>query len=78
MSTDEVKKLIEENLAESRAEVTDLTGTGDHFKAVVISQSFKGKTRIQQHQLVYAALGELVGGAIHALQLTTHTEEPTD
>ena len=76
MTTDEVKQLIEENLSESKAEVTDLTGTGDHFKAVVTSTKFEGLTRIQQHQMVYGALGDLVGGAIHALQLNTQINDP--
>ena len=52
-------------------EVKDLTGTRDHFQAVVVAQEFDGKSRVAQHKLVYAALGELMDGAIHALALTT-------
>jgi stress-induced morphogen len=52
-------------------EVTDLTGTKDHFQAVVVAPEFDGKSRVVQHKLVYAALGELMDGAIHALALTT-------
>ncbi|HEV3191307.1 MAG TPA: BolA/IbaG family iron-sulfur metabolism protein [Polyangiaceae bacterium] len=56
----------------ARVEVNDLTGTADHFQAVVVAQEFHGKSRIEQHKMVYAALGELMtGGAIHALALTT-------
>jgi len=55
----------------ARVEVSDLTGTEDHFQAVVVAQEFRGKSRIDQHKMVYAALGELMKGAIHALALTT-------
>lgn len=71
MTTDEVKKLIEEGIPGARAAVTDLTGTGDHFRADVEAPGFAGKSMIQQHQMVYRALGTLVGGPIHALQLFT-------
>lgn len=52
-------------------ELEDLTGTKDHYKAVIVSPQFKGKTRIEQHQLVYAALGPLMAGPVHALALET-------
>jgi stress-induced morphogen len=54
-----------------RIEVQDLTGTKDHYKAVIVTQEFAGKTRIEQHQLVYRALGELMAGPVHALALET-------
>ena len=54
-----------------RIEVEDLTGTKDHYKAVIVAPEFAGKTRIQQHQLVYRALGELMDGPVHALALET-------
>jgi stress-induced morphogen len=57
----------------ARVEVTDLTGTADHFQAVVVTPAFEGKTRIEQHKMVYAALGELMAGPIHALALTTRS-----
>jgi stress-induced morphogen len=56
---------------DARIDVTDLTGTQDHFQAVVVAREFEGKSRIEQHRMVYAALGELMNGAIHALALTT-------
>jgi stress-induced morphogen len=59
----------------ARIDVTDLTGTQDHFQAVVVAQQFDGKSRIDQHKMVYAALGELMNGAIHALALTTRVAE---
>ena len=52
-------------------EVKDLTGTKDHYQAVIVSSAFSGKTRIEQHQLVYGALGELMAGPVHALALET-------
>jgi stress-induced morphogen len=57
--------------AAERIEVEDLTGTKDHYKAVIVSPEFAGKTRIQQHQLGYRALGELMDGPVHALALET-------
>jgi stress-induced morphogen len=56
-------------------EVKDLTGTKDHYEAKVVSASFEGLSRIKQHQLVYAALGELMAGPVHALKLNTYTPE---
>jgi stress-induced morphogen len=51
----------------------DLTGTKDHYQATVVSQTFEGRTRVEQHQLVYRSLGELMAGPIHALALKTYT-----
>ncbi len=59
----------------ARIDVTDLTGTQDHFQAVVVAREFDGKSRVDQHKMVYAALGELMDGAIHALALTTRLPE---
>jgi stress-induced morphogen len=53
----------------------DLTGTKDHYEATVVSPSFEGKTRIQQHQMIYQALGELMDGPVHALALKTFTPQ---
>lgn len=55
--------------------VEDLTGTRDHYRATVVSAAFRGKSRIEQHQAVYAALGELMAGPVHALALNTFTPE---
>lgn len=62
---------IESGIEGAQATVTDLTGTGDHFKAEVICPAFHGKTPIQQHKMVYEALGDLMKGPVHALQLFT-------
>jgi stress-induced morphogen len=60
--------------AATKLEIEDLTGTKDHFKAVIVAKEFAGKSRVQQHQLVYAALGELMAGPVHALALETRAE----
>lgn len=59
----------------SHIAVRDLTGTKDHWEALIVSSAFDGKSRIEQHQMVYAALGDLMSGPIHALALQTHTPE---
>lgn len=56
-------------------ELEDMTGTKDHWQAVVVAAAFEGKSRVQQHQLVYRALGELMTGPVHALALQTFTPE---
>jgi stress-induced morphogen len=70
-SPDTIKARLLAAFPDARIEVTDLTGTSDHFQAVVVTRAFDGKTRVDQHRMVYAALGELMNGAIHALALTT-------
>ncbi len=67
----DIKQRIEAGIPGSQAEVEDTTGTADHFSATVTSQAFEGLSRIEQHKLVYGALGSDVGGAIHALALKT-------
>jgi stress-induced morphogen len=71
MSAPEIEKLIKAGIPDATVEITDLVGDGDHYAAVVVSPTFAGKTKLQQHQLVYAALGSNMGGALHALQLQT-------
>ena len=73
-TTDELKSRIESGIPDARAEVTDLTGGGDHFRAIVVSPAFAGLTRIAQHKLVYDVFGADVGGPIHALSLSTRAE----
>jgi stress-induced morphogen len=73
-TTDDLKRRIEEALPGSRADVEDLTGGGDHFKATVVAREFAGMSRIEQHRRVYAVFGAEIGGPIHALSLTTRAE----
>jgi len=65
------QKLAEAFPDAEKLELEDLTGTKDHYKAVIVSPQFEGKTRIEQHQLVYRALGPLMAGPVHALALET-------
>jgi len=74
-SAEELKQRIESSLPGARAEVEDLTGGGDHFRAEVVSEQFAGLSRIEQHQLVYGVFGDEVGGPIHALSIKTSTPE---
>jgi stress-induced morphogen len=71
MPAAEIERMIKESLPDAKVEITDLAGDDNHFAAVVVSSAFAGKSKLQQHQLVYAALGGHMGGALHALQLTT-------
>jgi len=74
LSADEVKQRIENALPGAQVEVKDLTGTGDHYEAHVVSEAFDGKTMVQQHQLVYAPLKDVLAtGELHALALKTYT-----
>jgi stress-induced morphogen len=72
----DIKQRIEAAIPGARVDVEDWTGGGDHFRATVVSPSFTGKSRVEQHRMVYAVFGEEIGGPIHALSLTTRAEEP--
>ena len=71
MPADEIETLIRAAIPDAEVEITDLAGDGDHYAARVVAESFRGMSRIQQHQRVYRALGGRMGGELHALQLTT-------
>jgi stress-induced morphogen len=73
-STDELKQRIETAIPGATADVTDLTGGGDHFRATVIAPEFAGMSRIEQHRRVYAVFGTDIGGPIHALSLVTKAD----
>ncbi|MFC0218370.1 stress-induced morphogen [Pseudochelatococcus lubricantis] len=75
MEAAEIEALIKAAIPDAFVEIRDLAGDGDHYAATVISPSFAGKSRVQQHQLVYAALQGRMGGALHALALTTGTQQ---
>jgi stress-induced morphogen len=70
-----IEKLIKEGLPDARVSIEDLRGDGDHYAALVVSAAFKGKSRIQQHQMVYQALKGRVGNELHALALQTSAPE---
>ena len=73
-SSEDVKQRIESAIPGAQAEVTDLTGGGDHFRARVIAPEFGAMSRLEQHRRVYAVFGEEIGGPIHALSLETRAE----
>ncbi len=71
MESAEIERLIRAGLPGAEVTITDLAGDGDHYAAEVVWDGFAGKSRVAQHQMVYAALEGRMGGALHALQLTT-------
>lgn len=71
MDASEIEQLIKAKLPDATVEITDLAGDGDHYAARVVSEQFRGKSRIQQHQMIYEALGGRMGGVLHALALQT-------
>ncbi|WP_374628954.1 BolA family protein [Pannonibacter indicus] len=71
MDANEIITLIKAALPDATVEVRDLAGDGDHYAANVVSESFRGKSRVQQHQMVYQALKGNMGGTLHALALQT-------
>jgi stress-induced morphogen len=71
MAVSEIEALIKAALPDARVTVEDLAGDGDHYAASVVSEQFRGKSRVQQHQIVYAALRGRMGGDLHALALQT-------
>ena len=73
MAPEGVRRLLLAALPDADVELVDLTGTEDHYQVRVVSQAFEGKTLIEQHQLVYRALGDAMHGPIHALALKTYT-----
>jgi len=71
MPANEIEEMIKASIPDARVTIEDLAGDGDHYAATVVSESFRGKSRVQQHQLVYAALRGRMGGELHALALQT-------
>lgn len=70
-----IESMIKEALPDARVVIEDLRGDGDHYAALVVSEAFRGKSRVQQHQIVYAALKGKMGGELHALALQTAVPE---
>jgi stress-induced morphogen len=75
MPATEIERAIRAALPDADVTITDLAGDGDHYSAKVVSQAFKGKTRVQQHKMVYDALSGRMGGELHALQLQTAVKD---
>ncbi len=75
MELSEIERLIKEAIPDAEVRIEDLRGDGDHYAAYVSSPAFKGKSRVQQHQMVYAALKGRMGAELHALALQTSAPE---
>ena len=71
MDANEIARLIREAIPDATVTIRDLAGDGDHYAAEVVAESFRGKSRVQQHQMVYDALKGRMGGELHALALQT-------
>ncbi len=71
MAAADIERMIKAHFPDAEIALKDLAGDNDHWAAHVVSAAFKGKSRVQQHQMIYDALGGRMGGVLHALQLTT-------
>ncbi len=71
MEAGDIERMIKQALPDATVKIQDLAGDGDHYAATVTSSAFEGKSRVQQHQMVYDALGGRMGDVLHALALTT-------
>ncbi len=71
MHAGDIEALIKEAFPDAQVDIADMAGDGDHYAATIVSSAFLGKSRVQQHQMVYAALKGKMGGELHALALTT-------
>ncbi|WP_223478662.1 BolA/IbaG family iron-sulfur metabolism protein [Oricola indica] len=75
MNASDIEKMIKAGIPDATVTIRDLAGDGDHYAAEVVSESFRGKSRVQQHQMVYQALEGNMGGVLHALALQTSAPE---
>jgi stress-induced morphogen len=75
MQASDIEKMIKTAMPDAVVDIRDLAGDGDHYSANVISEAFRGKSRVQQHQMVYEALKGNMGGVLHALALQTSAPE---
>lgn len=75
MNAHDIEKMIKEAIPDAVVTIRDLAGDGDHYAAEVVAESFRGKSRVQQHQMVYDALKGNMGGVLHALALQTSVPE---
>ena len=71
MQASDIEKMIKAAMPDAKVDIRDLAGDGDHYSATVVSEAFRGKSRVQQHQMVYEALKGNMGGVLHALALQT-------
>jgi stress-induced morphogen len=71
MAAHDIERLIKDSFPDARVSIDDLAGDGDHYAATVVSEAFRGKSRVEQHKMVYDALKGQMGGVLHALALKT-------
>ncbi|WAJ30695.1 BolA family protein [Antarcticirhabdus aurantiaca] len=71
MNARDIERMIKDGIPDAQVTIRDLAGDGDHYAAEIVAESFRGKSRVQQHQMVYQALGGNMGGELHALALQT-------
>jgi len=76
MDAGDIEKMITDAFPDAQVTIKDLAGDGDHYAATVVSEAFRGKNRVQQHQMVYGALQGRMGGVLHALALQTSAPNP--
>jgi stress-induced morphogen len=76
MAAADIEAMIKDAFPDAQVTIKDLAGDGDHYAATVVSEAFRGKSRVQQHQMVYAALQGRMGGVLHALALQTAPPNP--
>ncbi|GGD91108.1 ATP-binding protein [Aureimonas endophytica] len=76
MNANDIEKMIKQGIPDATVTIRDLAGDGDHYAAEVVAESFRGKSRVQQHQMVYQALQGNMGGVLHALALQTSAPKP--
>ena len=75
MDAHDIERMIRDAIPDAKVTIRDLAGDGDHYAAEVVAESFRGKSRVQQHQMVYDALKGNMGGVLHALALQTSIPE---
>ena len=75
MKASDIEQLIKQHIPDAQVTIHDLAGDGDHYSATVVAESFRGKSRVQQHQIVYQSLKGQMGGVLHALALQTGVPE---
>lgn len=75
MDARDIEKMIRDAIPDAKVTIRDLAGDGDHYAAEVVAESFRGKSRVQQHQMVYEALKGNMGGILHALALQTNVPD---
>ena len=74
----EIERLIKESLPDSLVDIQDLAGDGNHYSATITSSAFNGKSKIEQHRIVYAALKDKMGNELHALAIKTKEKNGTE